>query len=69
MPVMSKKKQDRPKDQHRARNMVRLPDDLHQAMKGLSQANGRPLTWEVRQALIAWLQAKGRWPPPAPAGK
>jgi hypothetical protein len=63
MPVMSKNKNDKPKDQHRARNMVRLPDDLHQAMKDLARSNGRPLTWEVRQALAAWLRAKGKEPP------
>jgi predicted transcriptional regulator len=63
MPVMAKNSKDKPKDQHRSTNMVRLPDDIHRAMKGLAQANGRPLTWEVRQALMAWLQAKGQWPP------
>jgi 5-methylcytosine-specific restriction endonuclease McrA len=52
-----------PGSRDKTRNMVRLPDDLHQAMKDLARSNGRPLTWEVRQALAAWLRAKGKEPP------
>jgi hypothetical protein len=48
----------------RQKNMVRVQDDVHELMKQLAERNSRPLSWEVRLALIAHLQAAGMWPPP-----
>jgi plasmid stability protein len=66
MPLMAKKR-GKPKDQHRHRNMIRLPDDLYQALKALAVRNGRPLAWEARMAVVAHLKASGEGPPPDPA--
>jgi hypothetical protein len=56
---MAKKKAGKA-DQHRSKNMVRLTDDVYQAMKSLAEESDRPLTREIRQALLAWLELKGR---------
>lgn len=49
-------------DQHRSNHLVRLSPDVFEAMKSLADENDRPMTREVRQALVAWLKSKGRWP-------
>jgi hypothetical protein len=65
MDVMSKKKpDDTAGDQHRSNRLVRLPESLHEAIAGLAKEAGRPVTWEVRMALLAWLRQKGRPIPP-----
>lgn len=51
-----------PVDRHRSRRMIRLPDDLHDAISGLAETNGRPITMEVRRALLDWLARHGRAP-------
>ena len=51
-------------DQHRSNHLVRIAPDVFRAMKALAEENDRPLTREIRQALIAWLEDQGRWPPP-----
>ena len=69
MLCMAKKKQGpagphgAKRDQHRSKNMVRIPDDVFEAVRRLAEQNDRPITREIRQALIAWLEAKGCWPP------
>ena len=68
MRSMSKKKSDDPapepakKDQHRSPYMVRLAEDVFRAMKELAEEENRPMTREVRQALIQYLESKNRWP-------
>jgi hypothetical protein len=58
---MAKKK---PKgDAHRSPHLVRIPVDVFEAIRRLAEKNDRPITREIRQALIAWLEAKGEWPP------
>lgn len=65
MIAMSKKKpsSEPSKDQHRSPHMVRLAADVYEAMKSLAAENDRPMTREIRQALIAHLEAAGHWPP------
>ena len=53
--------------EHRGKAMVRIPADVFDAMRRLADKNDRPLTREIRQALIAWLESKGEWPPPGGA--
>jgi excinuclease UvrABC nuclease subunit len=67
MRTMSKKRGRPSKDQHRATNMVRLPDDYHALMKELSRRNKRALTREVQVALDDYLRKNGMEPPADPA--
>jgi hypothetical protein len=64
MAVMSKKTGDASKDQHKSNRLVRLPPALHDAIAALAREAGRPVTWEVRMALAAWLRSKGKPVPP-----
>jgi predicted DNA-binding protein len=66
MVVMAKKRTDGQADKHRSRNMVRLPDEFHEAMKALARENDRPLAREVLRALTTHLKAHGKEPPPMP---
>jgi predicted transcriptional regulator len=50
------------KDRHKSARNIRLSDDVFLAMQKLAAENDRAMTREVRQALIAWLTAKGKWP-------
>jgi hypothetical protein len=34
---------------------VRIAGDLWEAMKSLAAENGRPVTWEIRRAIDAWI--------------
>lgn len=63
MSTMSKPRKSQKKDRHKSGRMVRLPDDVAGLMEELARENDRPLTRELRQACIAWLTAKGKWPP------
>ncbi len=66
-----KKRDDQPaegqqssgKDRHASRTMVRLQQDVHRQLKKLAERNSRPLTWELRLALIHHLEEAGLWPP------
>jgi hypothetical protein len=51
-------------DRHLSGKMVRIEDDVHAALQRLAADNDRPLTRELRRAVIAWLEAAGKWPPP-----
>jgi hypothetical protein len=51
-----------PGSRGKTNKMVRLHDDVYQAMKGLVRGKGRALTREVWRALEAHLKAQG-WPP------
>ncbi len=57
---MAKKKADPKTDRHKSGTMVRVPDDVFGPIRELAEENDRPITREIRQALIAWLEAKGR---------
>jgi hypothetical protein len=46
------------------KRFVRLAPDVFAAMKAVALEGNRPLTREVRQALIEYLERKGMWPPP-----
>lgn len=63
MAVMSK---DRKKDRHRSGQMFRQDEDVMNLMRQLAEQGNRPLSREIRAALIAWLTTKGMWPPPSP---
>jgi 5-methylcytosine-specific restriction endonuclease McrA len=52
----------KPGENPRSRSFVRIRPDIFAAMKALATAGKRPLSWEVRLALVAWLRSKGRWP-------
>jgi hypothetical protein len=60
--TMAKKKPE--KDRHITGTMVRLPDDLHRAVKRSAQINQRPMTWELRRLLEKVLTEEGNWPVP-----
>lgn len=49
-------------DRHKSRRVVRLPDDLHQAISRLADRHERPIAREVKLALVAWLRQHGEWP-------
>lgn len=60
---MAKKKPEPKPDRHKGGHMVRIPDDVYEPTRELADENDRPLTREIRQALIAWLKANGKRPP------
>lgn len=53
-----------PTDQHRARKMFRIEDDIHRGYKILARRNDRPMSREFRAALIEHLRKNGLWPVP-----
>ena len=50
----------KPADRHAVNRQVRLTEENYQAMRILAQKNGRPLTWEIRMALEAWIAQNSR---------
>lgn len=61
--TMAKKKGDEAKgDRHKGGRMVRIPDDVFEQMRQLADEGNRPITREIRQALIEYLTARDRWP-------
>jgi hypothetical protein len=52
-------------DRHRARRVVRVADDVHQAMALAAEESERSIGREVRVALVEYLEARGMWPRPA----
>jgi hypothetical protein len=65
--TMAKKKPDRAGDRHATKRVVRIPDDVHRAMTELAEESERSLGREVKLALIEYLKARGKWPPPGGA--
>jgi hypothetical protein len=66
MLLMRKKKptdHQPPTDQHKAKGMIRLPEELHALLKQLADRNERAMTRELRIALVKHLQENGLWPP------
>jgi len=63
MSSMAKKRPKQDTDYHQASTLVRLADDVAGLMRELAEEGNRALTREVRQALIEYLQRKGKWPP------
>lgn len=63
MTVMSKKKSNsegagepaKQKDRHKGK-AVRIPPDLVERMEALAKAGRRPISWELRAAVEAWLK-------------
>lgn len=47
-------------DKHASNRMVRLPEWLHDMMKETAGEHGRPVTWEVKFALIKYLKELGK---------
>ena len=69
MSIMAKRKKkeqnvDAVGDQHAAKKMFRVEDDIHAGYKALAEKNDRPMSREVRAALIKHLKDNGLWPPP-----
>jgi predicted HicB family RNase H-like nuclease len=63
--IMASKKKpaEPPKDQHKAKKMFRVDDDLHAVYKALAERNDRPMSRELRAALIKHAREQGMWPP------
>lgn len=40
------------------RTTITLPDAMMEELRGLARYNGRPLSWEVRRAIQAHLEAE-----------
>lgn len=54
-------------DRHKSQKMFRLDLDIHEALKEICEEEDRPISREIRSALIDRLKAKGKWPrPPKP---
>jgi hypothetical protein len=62
--MAKKKPKGGDRDRHQARALVGIPLDVHQQLKRLAEKNNRPLTWELRAALVKFLEENGMWPPP-----
>jgi predicted DNA-binding protein len=54
---MAKKKTDK-KDRHLPYKLVRIPDELYEKLKAVSEKNHRPVAWEVRLALEMHVQTQ-----------
>jgi hypothetical protein len=50
-------------DRHLSHRMLRVPEDLYLQFKKLAERNDRPMSWELRRALVELLTANGLWPP------
>lgn len=50
-------------DKHASKKMFRVPDDIHRQLKILADRNDRPMSREIRAALIRHLRDNGLWPP------
>ena len=53
---VAKEKND---DRHKNRRTVRPGDDLYAKFEELAERNHRPVIWEFRMALRAWLRQHG----------
>ena len=62
-PNSDKPKNEKSRDYHVSRKMVRLPPEIHRQFKILSERNDRPMSREIRTALIRHLRDAGLWPP------
>lgn len=67
MDAMTKKRttgSETPGDQHTSNRMVRLTISLHDLLKQAARQNQRPMSWELRVALLAHFRAMGLPIPP-----
>lgn len=53
-----------PADRHTSKKMFRVSEDIHRGFTILSERNDRPMSREVRTALIKHLREHGLWPVP-----
>ena len=53
------KKDTRRGSRHKDRNPVSLPSNYHEALKALAARHARPITWELRLAVRAYLAKHG----------
>ncbi len=53
-----------PIDRHTSKKMFRIEDDIHRGYRILADRNDRPMSREVRAALIKHLKENGLWPLP-----
>ena len=67
--VMGTDKKTGDGDRHKSKRVVRLPDDIHEAISRLAGRNERPIAREVKLALVAWLRQHGEWEGDAPPAK
>jgi predicted transcriptional regulator len=44
-------------DRHLPHHMVRIPEDLYEAIADIATENDRPVSWEVRRALLSHVEA------------
>lgn len=51
-------------DRHSSKKMFRIEDDIHRGFKILADRNDRPMSREVRSALVKHLRDNGLWPVP-----
>jgi hypothetical protein len=49
-------------DRHKSKRLMRLPNDLAEALERLAERNDRPVTWELRRAVVAYLRANDALP-------
>ena len=61
--MVNRKKKESAGDQHKAQKMFRAEDDIHAGYKKLAEKNDRPMSREIRAALIKHLKENGMWPP------
>jgi hypothetical protein len=60
-----KKEEDMPSStsRHKPRKMVPIQERLHALLKELAERNDRPMSREIRTAIISHLEKAGLWPP------
>jgi hypothetical protein len=56
-------------DRHGPRNLVNVPPEVHAQLRKLAERNCRPISWELRLALIKHLEEAGLWPPEKGGGQ
>ena len=58
---MGAKKKDGPEpDRHKGGTMTRIPNVVFAPIRELARQKGRPITWEIREALLDWIAAGGK---------
>ncbi len=58
----------RSKDRHKRRKMIPLPPRVFEQLQVAAERHNRPLSWQLRLIVVAWLEQEGLWPPPATPG-
>lgn len=61
--LMAKKKT--PKDRHKPRRMVGVPERICQVFEQMAAESEATLSEMVKNACLFFLESKGRWPPPS----